>query len=276
MHHPTPLLYETHMHTPLCRHAAGEPEEYAATARARGLRGITVTCHNPMPDGYAQGSRMYEHEFAEYLALVGRARDRMAGTVEVRLGLECDFTPGMEAWLVRQTASAPFEYVLGSVHPQVREYLQTYWTGDAVAYQRIYFTHLAEAAETGLFDCLSHPDLVKNHTAPHWRLERIWDHVQACLDRVAAAGTAMELNTSGLQKTISEMNPCPEILAAMQARRIPVVIGADAHVPERVGADFERALDLLAAAGFAEVSYFLGRQRRTVPIAAARASLRAV
>ena len=25
-----PLLYESHMHTPLCKHAVGEPEEYAA------------------------------------------------------------------------------------------------------------------------------------------------------------------------------------------------------------------------------------------------------
>ncbi len=40
-----PVLYETHMHTPLCRHAKGEPEEYALMAEQRGLRGIVVTCH---------------------------------------------------------------------------------------------------------------------------------------------------------------------------------------------------------------------------------------
>ena len=26
---PEPMLYEMHMHTPLCKHARGEPEEYA-------------------------------------------------------------------------------------------------------------------------------------------------------------------------------------------------------------------------------------------------------
>ena len=29
---PRPLYYDSHMHTPLCKHAHGEPEEYAETA----------------------------------------------------------------------------------------------------------------------------------------------------------------------------------------------------------------------------------------------------
>ena len=30
-----PILYESHCHTPLCKHALGEPEEYAAEAEKR-------------------------------------------------------------------------------------------------------------------------------------------------------------------------------------------------------------------------------------------------
>ena len=36
------ILYETHMHTPLCKHARGKPAEYAAAARERRLAGIIV------------------------------------------------------------------------------------------------------------------------------------------------------------------------------------------------------------------------------------------
>ena len=80
----------------------------------------------------------------------------------------------------------------------------------------------------------------------------------------------MELNTSGLQKAIPEMNPGPEILREMNLRGIPVVIGSDSHFPERVGADFDMALGLLEAAGYAEVSFFIERKRNTVGIAEAR------
>ena len=50
-----PVLYEMHMHTPLCKHARGEPEDYAAVAERRGLKGIVVTCHNPTNDGWSPG-----------------------------------------------------------------------------------------------------------------------------------------------------------------------------------------------------------------------------
>ena len=34
-HAAKPLLYQTHMHTPLCHHAVGLPEDYAAVAFER-------------------------------------------------------------------------------------------------------------------------------------------------------------------------------------------------------------------------------------------------
>lgn len=270
----TPILYESHMHTPLCGHAWGEPEEYAAVAERRGLAGIIVTCHNPFPDGYAQSSRMRIEQWSDYLALIARARREWAGRVDVRLGLECDFSPGLEPWLERQLGSAEFHHVLGSVHPQVREYRDRYFTGDGPAYTRLYFQHLAEAAETGLFDTISHPDLIKNFHPECWAPAELMDPICRSLDRIAAAGTAMELNTSGAIKVVPEMNPCPSILEQMRARGIPVVIGADAHTPDRVADRYELALDLLESVGYTHVSLFLDRKRREISIDAARASLR--
>lgn len=270
-----PLLYETHMHTPLCRHAQGEPEEYAARAEARGLQGIVVTCHNPLPGNVAQASRMYPTQWLEYIALVQRAREAWAGRIDVRLGLEADFFPGMEGFLREQLASVELHHVLGSVHPFLDEYRQMFWMGDLTAFFKGYFTNLAKAAETGLFDTISHPDLVKNMAPNDWDLNAISGHVDQCLDRIAATGVAMELNTSGLLKPLPEYNPSDEILRRMRARNIPCVIGADAHVPKRVADRFEDALDHLAAAGYTHVSYFLERQRVDVEIGAAKASLRA-
>lgn len=172
--------------------------------------------------------------------------------------------------------SAPFHHVLGSVHPQLEEYKAQYFTGDALAFQRIYFEHLAQAAETGLYDTLSHPDLVKNFTASQWGFKRVLPDIQRALDRIAATGVAMEINTSGLLKTIPEMNPGPAMLLEMQQRDIPVVIGADAHKPERVADKYEMALDLLEQAGYDEINFFLERRRQTVPLSVARQSLRAL
>ena len=98
-------------------------------------------------------------------------------------------------------------------------------------------------------------------------------HIERALDRIAATGTAMELNTSGLQKALPEMNPSPAQLLMMRERGIPVVIGADAHLPERVGDGYPAALRLLRDAGYSEVSYFIDRKRQTLAIPQALESL---
>lgn len=273
---PGSALYESHMHTPLCKHAQGEPEAYAAVAAQRGLAGLIVTCHNPPIDGWSPGVRMADDEFDTYVQMVERARQTWAGRIDVRLGLECDYVPGMETALAEQLLRAEFHHVLGSIHPQIAQYKERYFTGDVVAFQRTYFEHLALAAETGLFDTLAHPDLVKNEFPQAWDPARLADTLAASLDRIAAAGTAMELNTSGLQKKLPEMNPGQAILAGMRARGIPVVLGADAHTPERVAADYVPALRLLQTAGYTHVSLFLNRQRQEIAIETALQSLEGV
>lgn len=269
-----PLLYESHCHTPLCKHAYGEPTEYAAEAEARGLKGIIFTCHCPLPDGISAPVRMSPDEYEEYVGLIAATRERFAGRVDVRLGLESDYFPGTEKWLEKLHARHPLHHVLGSVHMQVPEYRARYFRGDWFAYQQLYFQHLAESAETGLYDTLAHPDLVKNEAPPEWKFDRIRPYIEHALDRIAKTGVAMELNTSGLQKAIAEFNPGATMLGLMRERGIPVVLGADAHVPQRVGADYANALRVIRSAGYTEISFFLDRRRQTVPIDAALASLR--
>jgi len=269
----TPLLYESHCHTPLCNHAFGEPDEYAAVALARGFKGITFTCHCPLPNGFSASVRMRPDQFEEYVEMIAATREAFAGRLDVRLGLESDYYPGVEPWLEELHARAPLSHVLGSIHYQVRDYRALFYTGEIHSYQELYFDHLALSAESGLFDTLAHPDLIKNESPADWDFERLRPVIGRALDRIAATGVAMELNTSGVQKSLPEMNPSQSQLVMMRERGIPVVIGADAHIPQRVGAGYLTALHLLRAAGYEEISYFIDRKRQTVDIEAALASL---
>ncbi len=270
---PEALFFDSHMHTPLCRHAFGEPEEYVAQGHSAGLRGIVFTCHSPMPDRFSHAVRMRPEEFETYVELIRRAGAAAPEGFEVRLGLESDWFPGMEAWLEDLHRRADFHYILGSVHWHIPEYLDAFYTGDLLAFHRGYFGHLAESAESGLFDCLSHPDLVKNATPSEWDFDLVKDEIARALDRIAATGVAMELNTSGRNKNFPEMNPGPEMLSMMAERGIPIVIGSDSHIPGRVSDGFTEALDLLERAGFREVNVFQHRRRQAFSIPAVRNSL---
>lgn len=267
------VLYESHCHTPLCKHALGDPTEYVAIAERRGLKGIIFTCHAPLPGGHSSHIRMAPEEFGRYVQMIELASAEWNGRMDVRLGLESDYFPGIVPWLKELHDKAPLNHVLGSVHYHTPEYRKEHFTGDIFLFQQLYFDHLAEAAESGLYDTLAHPDLVKNEEPEEWIMDRIQPYIERSLDRIAATGVAMELNTSGLNKTLPEMNPGPIQLALMRERNIPVVIGSDAHRPERVGDNFDKAIGLLQAAGYTEASFFLDRQRQTVPLDAALAAL---
>lgn len=268
------LFYDSHMHTPLCKHAWGEPEEYAQQALKAGLKGIIFTCHCPMPDGFWPTVRMSESEFDTYVALVQRAADAFKGKLDIRLGIESEYFPGHEEYISKLHQRAEFHYVLGAVHWQAKEYLNKFETGTIENFRRTYFDHLAKSAESGLYDCLAHPDLVKNYHPDSWCFAIVKNSAAAALDRIAATGVAMELNTSGLNKSYSEMNPGDEMLSMMAERKIPVVIGSDAHRSVRVGEQFVTALNKLTEAGYEKVSYFLNRQRIDLKISDVLASLK--
>ncbi len=262
-----PNMYDSHMHTPLCKHARGNPADYAKQAEDKGLRGITFTCHSPMPFGWNPSVRMTVHQLPQYVDMISEARDEFAGRVDVRLGMESDYLPGMENWLEDLHNKADFSYILGSVHPQTEEYKSIYLKDSArLEYESSYFKNLANAAESGLFDCLSHPDIVKIVHPKQYQVADHQDTIKLALDRIARTGVAMELNTSGVNKSYREMNPGMVILAEMAKRDIPVVLGSDSHDPWRVAADFDKALDKLLSGGYQRVSYFLDRQRHELNI----------
>lgn len=268
------IFYDSHMHTPLCKHAWGEPEEYAAQAVQAGMKGIIFTCHCPMPEGFWPTVRMADTEFDTYVAMVDRAAKAFKGKLDVRLGLESEYFPGMEGWIEKLHQRADFDFILGAVHWQARDYLAKFETGTIEAFRKSYFNHLALSAETGLYDCLAHPDLVKNYHPDSWCLAIVKGGISSALDRIAATGVAMELNTSGLNKSYSEMNPGMEMLRMMADREIPVVIGSDSHRPHRVGEHFMTALSHLQEAGYEKVSYFLKRQRIDLKISEVQASIK--
>ncbi len=268
------IFYDSHMHTPLCKHAWGEPEEYAEQGLRAGLKGIIFTCHCPMPNGFWPTVRMDESEFDTYVAMVKRTTDKFKGKLDVWLGLESEYYPGQEKYIEELHQRADYHFIIGGVHWQAKEYLAKFENGTIEGFRRTYFNHLADSAESGLYDCLAHPDLVKNYHPDSWCFPILKDHVAKVLDRIAATGVAMELNTSGLNKSYAEMNPGNEMLGMMADRKIPIVLGSDAHRAPRVGEHFIRALENLKTVGYKEVNYFEWRKRKALKIDDVLASLK--
>src|ERR1022692_3605961 len=109
------LPADYHMHTPLCRHATGEPIEYAKHAAAIGLDEIGFSDHSPMRWDNFDNWRMNLSQLDEYVEKVRRAQKDFP-QLTIRLALEVDYLPGHEEWIRELAARHPWDYFIGSVH----------------------------------------------------------------------------------------------------------------------------------------------------------------
>jgi histidinol-phosphatase (PHP family) len=135
-----------------------------------------------------------------------------------------------------------------------------------------YFETIGEAARSGLFDILAHPDLVKvwgpahpERPLPEGDLRRYYE---LSIDGIAESGVAIEVSTAGLRKRAKELYPAPAFLQMCLEAGAPVALSSDAHRPEDIGADYEAALELLDELGVGELCVFERRARRLEPIGA--------
>ena len=259
-----------HLHTPLCRHARGEPAAYHARARQLGLSEICFTDHAPAPCGYDERCRMRLDQFAEYRAMIRPLLDRR-DKPRTLFGIEADYYEGCRAFLERWLDEQAFDVVLGSVHYigpwgfDNPENLAGWEHADLRQVWRDYYALVAELADTRLFDVLTHPDLPKKFG--HRLDESLVRELAApALDRVAAAGMAIEINTAGLRKPVGEMYPAPAILELARQREIPITFGSDAHSPDDVGAGFAAAAAMAAVAGYRTRARYRARGRTLVPL----------
>lgn len=263
------LIYDYHMHTPLCGHATGEPAEYAAQAIATGLQEIGFSDHAPFVHKEDPGVTMSMAQLPDYYEMIEAVRDRYKKELTVKIAIEADFIPGYEERTQAILDDYPYDYVIGSVHfikdwgfddPGQRDK----WNEqDVTDVYRDYYELLRDSARSGMFDIIAHCDLVKKFG--HLPGEDMTEQVEQTAQVFKESGVAIEINTSGWRKTCQEQYPARSCLEIYAAHGIPLTFGSDAHKPEDVGADFEKAAQLAREAGFKEYTLFKKRQiERTV------------
>lgn len=258
-----------HIHTFLCKHAKGEPSEYVETAREMALPEICFADHAPAPDGYDRKHRMEIEQFPVYTELVSELRDN--DNLEVLFGIEADYYEGYEEFLGKWLIEQKFDLVIGSIH-YIKDWgfdnpkKRNVWDSvDVTTTWREYFELVGRLAETKMFDVVGHLDLPKKFG--HRPNDRdLKEMAQPVLDRIAAAGMAIEINTSGLRKPVQEIFPSFLLLELAREREIPICFGSDAHAPQDVGFGFAEALELARQAGYTHCVRFRRRRKELVPL----------
>ncbi len=170
-----------------------------------------------------------------------------------------------------------FDYVVGSVHfigegdAAVDHDGFDVWEGDRDADEiwRRYFEALAECARSGLFDILAHPDLVKVWGRARPLPERdLRAFYEPAVEAIAESGIAIEVSTAGLRKPVGELYPSRQFAEMCVEAGGAFALSSDAHLPEQVGFEYDRAVRFLEELGIDEICVFEQRQRSLAPLGA--------
>jgi histidinol-phosphatase (PHP family) len=246
-------------------------DRYLAAAEEHAIDELGVSEHVYR---FTQSLEIWRHPYWE-----GQATDDLDAycefvrTTPLRLGIECDFVPGSEDRLAR-LLERDFDYVVGSIHflgeqGAVDDRRYDIWDeiGDADELWATYFRWQAELARSGLFDIVSHPDLVKiwGPDRPEPRRDPRF-HYEPLVEAISESGIAVEVSTAGLRKPVGEIYPARALAEMCVEAGAEFALSSDAHSPEQVGYGYDQAIELLGSLGVDRICVFEGGERRLEPL----------
>jgi len=245
-------------------------EDMVRHAISAGFEEIGFADHLPLTYTDDKTLSMSRDELSGYVEEVLRLKEIYSGQITVRLGIEADYYPPRMSEVEQMLSEHPFEYIIGSIH-YMRDwifddprYVGRFEQIDLNAFYAEYLDSLVEMVQTGLFDILAHPDLVKKFG--HRASFDLQPYYRKILLAVKENHMCYEINTSGLRWPAGEMYPEPLFVRLGAELDVPVTLGSDAHCPEDIGKDFDKALKLLEESGYKEMAILGNDSWERIPI----------
>lgn len=223
-----------HTHTARCGHASGTDEQYVLSAIRGSYRVLGFSDHTPWPyaSSYVAGMRMPLSALGDYLNSVRSLREKYAGRIEIRIGLECEYFDDYMPWLRGMIRRERLDYVIFGNH--------FYRTDERYPYFG-HHTHTAEmlaryaestvrGIRSGIYACLAHPDLfMRSYPVFDARCERV---SRLICREAALSGLLLEYNVSMIAYNEAhgvEGVPHPAFWRIAAEEGCTAIVGLDAH-----------------------------------------------
>lgn len=270
------MKFDLHTHHDRCGHASGTIEDYIRAALDSGLTAIGISDHSPYfakeEDQPQPGIAMAKSEFHRYVGEVLKLKEKYAGKIEVLLGVESDFFPEDIAHYRAAYEPHPFDYIIGSVHQTrgISIFNRNRWKklseSERLEDKKDYYRLIRDSAEAGLFQVLGHIDAMKGYYPAFSDIRGAEAEIDAVFQAVADRDIALEINTSGSTKDCGGWYPSDELLERALHFGTDVTFGSDAHVPHRVGDEWELVRARLKEIGFARWVFYRQKNKVVVPL----------
>ncbi len=265
-----------HMHSSFSGDSKSPMEEMILSSIKNGLTEICFTEHHDPKFPYIIPSEngLFDLDFDSYREKCFSLQEKYADRLRIRFGLELGIQPHILDDCNQIPGAYPFDFVIASSHVCKHKdpYYPSYYDGISIKEGiRDYFEEIlqnvSDNATFSEYNVYGHLDYVVRYIPSErsseytYRFNDFSDLFEAILKQIILNGKGIELNTSGLAKSIQNTNPCPEIIRLYKELGGEIItVGADAHIPENVAYGFDTAERILLEAGFKHYCTFEKRK----------------
>ncbi|GAG66661.1 unnamed protein product, partial [marine sediment metagenome] len=215
---------------------------------------------------------MKKKDLTEYLEVVRNLKKKYRGKIEIFLGLEVDYIPGIISPVSPEIQEISLDFTIGSVHFLGQLDNGYAWTVDSPLYEfeqgigasfggdikkavECYYRHMNRMVEEHPPDIIGHFDIIKmnNKYRRFFSEGEKWyrDIVYNSLSVVARSKCVLEINTGGVVRNSSgSLYPSEWILEECLKQNIPITVNSDTHNPSEVDGYFKETFALLKKIGF--------------------------
>lgn len=264
-----PITADFHMHTSYSGDSDTPMEQMIQRAVSLHMKEICFTEHQdfdyPVSDETPDGFFLVNTD--AYLYDLLRLREKYADQINVRFGIELGLQPHLTRELARYAKSYDFDFIIASTHVCHGQdpYYPAFYEGrpEEEAYREYFECTLENIRKFKNFDVYGHLDYVVRY-GPSKDSAYTYDKYKDILDQILLLllenEKGLEINTGGLKYGLRETNPSIAILKRYRQLGGEIITaGSDAHVPEYISYEFQKAADILKDCGFTYYTTFQNR-----------------
>lgn len=263
-----------HTHSFYCD-GINSPEEMVLAAIDNKFYSLGISSHGPVLK--ETDWNIKNDKIEEYIETVLHLKEKYKDKIEIYLGMELDYIPGIGFTDQCLELMKRLDYYIGSVHYLGKFKNGLLWTvdynfegllkgieesfqGNVRLAVETYYYEISEMAEKFQPPIIGHLDLIKKSNKNNilfdekesWYVET----VKNCLNVIQKTSSAIEINTGGIARGFTkEQYPSNFILKMIKEKNIPIVINTDAHSVEGISYKLNEMYKLIYNMKFKEVTY---------------------
>ncbi|MCH5199230.1 MAG: histidinol-phosphatase [Oscillospiraceae bacterium] len=224
------MIANYHTHTYRCSHASGEDREYIQNAVTMGLKTLGFSDHSPMifHSDYYSEFRIKLKDTENYFSSISSLKEEFKDKIKILAGVEAEYYPGCFRDFLDYISAYPLDYMILGQHfiweeeNGIRSFKQT----DDPKTLEEYYKNVLEAAQTGKFLYIAHPDVI-NYTGNADAYNKL---TKEFLREIKKYDIPLEINRLGFYE--KRQYPREAFWELCGEEGIKAVIGLDAHSPQ--------------------------------------------